>query len=80
MTISIIGIWELGRNTPLVEHGLWLHPLKDFGVNHWLMTPVSGLVGEMVLEYAELSREITNARTQIGAEVVFVDERGDGGL
>lgn len=41
--IKVVGCWELGYNTPLVEFDQWAFPLRDFGVDEFIMTPVSGI-------------------------------------
>lgn len=41
--IKVAGCWELSFNTPLVEYDQWAFPLRDFGVDQYLMTPVSGI-------------------------------------
>lgn len=41
--IKVAGCWELGYNTPLVEFDQWAFPLRDFGVDQFIMTPVSGI-------------------------------------
>ena len=41
--IHVVGHWEIGWNTPLLEADLWLLPLRDFGINDWWCWPVTGI-------------------------------------
>lgn len=41
--IKVVGTWELGYNTPLIEYDLWAFPLRDFGVDEFIMSPISGI-------------------------------------
>ena len=43
MSVAVAGLWELGHNVPLSEAGLWDQPLRDFGVDEWHMSPVTGI-------------------------------------
>ena len=74
--ISVVGTWELGWNTPILEHDLWVYPLRDFGVDKHTMVPVSGIKTEYVLERDEMSAVLEEERSN-GQTIVFVDERGD---
>lgn len=74
--IEVAGIWELGWNTPIVEHDIWAYPLRDFGVDAWHMCPVSGIRSEHVIEHPDLGELIENKRNA-GKQIVFVDEGGD---
>lgn len=76
MTVHVAGVWELGWNTPIKEADLWEHPLRDFEVDRWWMTPVSGIGNRRVAERATLPEILDQARND-GLTVVFVDERGE---
>jgi hypothetical protein len=41
--ITIAGHWEIGYNTPMIEAYQWRFPLFEWGVDKWLMCPVSGI-------------------------------------
>jgi len=41
--IKIAGHWEIDFMVPLVEAYLVNYPLREFGVEEWLMNPVSGI-------------------------------------
>lgn len=73
--VRVAGLWELGWNTPIKEAELWEYPLRDFGVERWFMTPVSGIVGPFVVERCDLCEVIDEHRAE-NVSVVFVDERG----
>lgn len=42
--ITVVGHWELSWNTPIKEVELWNMQLRDWGVDRWLMWPVTGIV------------------------------------
>ena len=70
--IKVAGCWELGYNTPIMEYDLWHFPLRDFGVDEFIMTPVSGIDRE-VTEY-KLIQDAIDANPILIP--VFVDEKG----
>jgi tRNA(Leu) C34 or U34 (ribose-2'-O)-methylase TrmL len=72
--VSVAGLWELGWNTPIKEAELWEYPLRDFGVDHLYMAPVSGIRSGYVQEIEELTEIMDQHRAT--AEIVFVDEKG----
>jgi hypothetical protein len=41
--IAVVGHWEIGYCTPIMEASYWNFVLRDFGVSDWRMTPVSGV-------------------------------------
>lgn len=41
--IHVVGHWEIGYMTPIMEHYYWAFVLRDFEVKHWWMNPVSGI-------------------------------------
>lgn len=43
MTIKIAGHWEVGYNSPIIEAYQWEFPMLEWGVDEWLMCPVSGI-------------------------------------
>jgi len=72
MTVKIAGCWELGYSAPLTEYDLWHFPLRDFGVDELIMTPVSGIPN--VTEYKTML-EVIQANSDL--VIVFVDEDGE---
>ena len=73
MTVAVAGIWELGWNTPIKEMDLWEYPLRDFGVDIFYMTPVSGIDHNGVLERHTTEEVLAETADLVH---VFVDERG----
>lgn len=71
--IYVAGFWELGWNTPIKEIDLWEHPLKDFGVVNLLMTPISGIENNYIVE-KQTFEEILDFVTSNNLTVVYVDE------
>ena len=73
--VHIIGVWELGWNTPIKEVELWEYPLRDFGVEKFYMTPVSGIQSSSVTEVASMEQLLEEYR-KLNIPIVFVDEHG----
>jgi hypothetical protein len=75
--IKMAGIWDLGWNTPLKEAELWEYPLKDYGVDKLIMSPVSGIgiTNNFIHECNDLGECVVTHRNQ-GVTIVFVDENG----
>lgn len=72
MSIEVLGCWEYAWQCPLREHDLWVHMLKEFGINSFNMYPVSG-IQKNVKEVADVTSFIQNS----DKTVVFVDEAAD---
>lgn len=71
--IKVAGIWELGWNAPIKEYDLWSFALRDFRVDEWIMTPISGIqkdVVEMQSIHGVIACDSTIAP-------VFIDENGE---
>jgi len=49
--VIVAGIWEQGWFDFKTELNLWYFPLKDFGVDEFAMTPISGLNNNRVEEF-----------------------------
>ena len=45
MTVAVAGLWEQGYSAPISESPLWLHPVLDFDVDEWHISPASGING-----------------------------------
>jgi hypothetical protein len=41
--IIVVGAWEIGYMTPIMEANYWNLPLRDFEVSEWYMSPVTGV-------------------------------------
>lgn len=74
--IKIVGVWEMGWNTPIKEVELWQFPLKDFGVEKFYMSPISGILSDSVEEHSDLNQFLINER-KLGRQIIFVDEKGE---
>lgn len=70
--VKIAGIWETGWNVPLSESILWSYPLRDYKVDEWIMTPVSGIAETSVKEYTDIPAVI-EANPEL--TVVYLDEK-----
>lgn len=75
--VVIAGIWELGWNTPIKEIELWEYPLRDFSVDAFYMTPVTGIESQFIHERNTME-EILKENKDL--KVVFVDEKGEAPL
>jgi hypothetical protein len=71
--IKVVGTWELGWNTPIMEYDLWAYMLQDFGAD-FIMWPVSGIKQPRVVEYNTLE-EVLEDNSNLTP--VFVDENGE---
>lgn len=72
MAVEIVGCWEYAWQAPLNEYDLWIHPINEFNVSKFTMTPVSGIMKSKVSEVNDLA-EVINTTNKT---VVFVDENG----
>ena len=72
--INVVGTWELGYNTHITEFDAWAFPLRDFGVDEFIMTPVSGI------DRKKFFKEAKDIPTVIAENPdlvpVFLDEEG----
>jgi tRNA(Leu) C34 or U34 (ribose-2'-O)-methylase TrmL len=74
--ITVVGTWDLGWNTPIKEAELWGFVLRDFKVDAWYMSPVSGIVsGFDLVEDAQMETRIVTERAR--NELVFIDESAE---
>jgi hypothetical protein len=69
--IEIAGIWEIGRNVPLMEADLWKCALRSYGLKRLNMTPITGIHAPWISEFASVA-EILAAYPD--HQPVFVDE------
>ena len=73
MVVKISGCWELAWNTPIKEKDLWML-LRDFGVDEWCMSPISGIDHGKVTEYRDHTEAI---KKNPKLKVIYVDEAGE---
>ena len=71
--IKVVGCWELGWSTPIMEFDLWTYPMRDFGVDELIMTPVSGIDAK-VTEFKTVADAID---ANPGLVPVYIDEDAD---
>ena len=75
MAVAIAGLWELGWTTPIMEADIWRFLLRDFAVDAWIMSPISGIAAGDVREFPDIESVLDELR---GYYVpVFVDEEAD---
>jgi hypothetical protein len=74
--IVVAGIWEGGWNTPIKEFDLWHYPLKDFGVDEFAMSPISGIFSNKIKEFKNIHELIQH----YGLPVIVCDENGESTL
>ena len=74
--IKVVGCWELGWSTPIMEFDLWTYPMRDFGVDELIMTPVSG-IDARVTEFKTVNEAIT---ANPNLTPVYIDEDAKQGL
>lgn len=87
--VVIAGHWEIGYNSPIIEHYQWALPLRDFGVSEWAMCPVSGIANteesrlpfrefkdynEMLGAYSDLPRVFLEPRGPHNKETVWLHD------
>lgn len=72
--IKIAGIWEQGWTTPIMEMDLWRFMLKEFAIDEFIMTPISGIADDYVVEALNLEQVIFN---NSDFTVVHVDAAAD---
>lgn len=71
--IKVAGLWELGWNTPIMEYELWAYLLQDFGIDEWIMSPVSGIDKPNITEVVDI-RATINQNPDITP--VYLEENG----
>jgi len=72
--VKVAGIWELGWSTPIMEYDLWAFVAQDFGVDEWIMSPVSGIKKPRITEVPDIFEFIKNENPE---HLVFVDEQAE---
>lgn len=72
--VIVASIWEYGWNTPIKEFDLWHYPLKDFGVDEFAMTPISGIrLNNKVKEF----NSVEDIVKHYGIPVIICEETGE---
>lgn len=74
--VKILGLWERGWSTPIIEVSLWEFMVREYGVDTLYMYPVSGIDNKSVAEIADLET-ILDAERTLENTIVFVDEEGE---
>jgi len=74
MSVGVGGLWELGWSAPISEADLWRYPARDFAVDRWCMSPVSGIFNKHVVEYEHVE-DLLEANRDL--TIVFVDEHAE---
>jgi hypothetical protein len=72
--IKVCGNWELGWNTPIMEYELWAYMLQDYGVDEWIMSPVSGIDKPNITEIAT-TEKVVLANPDLTP--VYLDEKAE---
>jgi tRNA(Leu) C34 or U34 (ribose-2'-O)-methylase TrmL len=75
--VKVAGLWELGWNTPIKEIELWEYPLRDFKVDDFYMSPVTGIDSNFVKE-RKYFEEILEENKDLS--FVYVDEASETSL
>ncbi len=74
MTIKVVGAWEVGWSTPWMEYDLWHFTMRDFGVEEWIMTPVTGISKQNIIEAVDIPTVVA-ANSELTP--IYVDENGE---
>ncbi len=70
--IKVAGCWDIGYSAPLTEWDRWSYVLQDFGVDEWIMSPVSGIsIEKKVTEVSDIQVAIDQNKN---LTPVFLDE------
>lgn len=74
--IKVAGVWEQGWIAPYSEFDLWHFPLREFKVDEWYMSPVSGMAkrGKLLTEVPGI---VTAIIDNPDLTPVYVDEEGE---
>lgn len=56
--IKVAGIWERGWTAPIMEIELWRFMLREYAIDGFIMTPISGIADDFVTEYKGLEQAI----------------------
>ena len=77
MTVKVVGAWEFGWSTPIMEYDLWHFTMRDFAVDQWIMTPISGITQQNITERFNIPNVVSNNPT---LTPIYVDENGEADL
>lgn len=72
--IRIAGMWELGWNTPIKEMDYWEVIVREFHIDKFYMTPISGIDSKYVIEKKRIEEILEENKN---FDKVFVDINGD---
>lgn len=71
--IRVIGTWDIGWNSPIMEHRQWEYIMREFDVDEFIMSPKTGVESPRVTEVSQITehlKEVTDST------IVYVDEDG----
>ena len=74
--VIVAGVWEEGWFDYKTELNLWQFPLRDFGVDEFAMTPISGINNNNVKEF----KSVEDMVQHYGLPVVVCTEDGESDL
>jgi hypothetical protein len=72
VAVAVAGLWELGYNAPFTEAHLWEHPVRDFAIDEWHMSPVTGIANASLVEWQSSTEMFDSLRQRY--RLVFVTE------
>jgi hypothetical protein len=80
--VEVAGIWEVGWNAPFTESVQWEMMLREFGIEHLNMTPISGIAAPWgnkpwITEYPSIDDMLAHKQH---LTPVFLDEKADATL
>ena len=73
MTVKVIGAWERGWSTPIMEYDLWHFTMRDFAVDEFCMTPISGIDAQQINECPDIPAFVA---ANPSLTPIYVDENG----
>ncbi|MCK5432428.1 MAG: hypothetical protein KAJ03_06770 [Gammaproteobacteria bacterium] len=71
--VKVLGFWEQGWNTPILEYDLLHFPVAEYEVQELIMSPVSGIAKQVT----EVSGIDDALKMNPDLTPVFVDEKGE---
>ena len=69
--IEVAGIWEIGRNVPIMEADLWKCALRSYGIKKLNMMPITGIHAPWITEFPSVDEILAAYPDHVP---VFVDE------
>ena len=72
--IKIAGIWEVGWNAPIMEVSLWEMVCREFCVDQFYMTPISGILNKYLTERQTMEEVLAE---NMDLEHVYLHEKAE---